>query len=76
MTTDLTADRRSVGEHLTYRRLAPADLLRRLPASDTVLLYGNHAPIQVRLRPWYKVRRSQQVGTLRRPCRTLERRRQ
>ncbi len=56
MTTDLTADRRSIGEHNTYRRLAPADLLRRLPASDAVLLYGNHAPIQVRLRPWYKLR--------------------
>ncbi len=58
VTTDLTADRRSIGEHATYRRLAPADLLRRLPASDAVLLYGNQAPAQVRLRPWYKVRRS------------------
>ncbi len=58
VTTDLAADRRSIGEHATYRRLAPADLLRRLPASDAVLLYGNQAPAQVRLRPWYKVRRS------------------
>jgi type IV secretion system protein VirD4 len=55
VTTDLTADRRSLGEHITYRRLAPADLLRRLPAGDAVLLYGNQAPAQVRLRPWYKL---------------------
>ncbi len=55
VTTDLTADRCSLAEHSTYRRLAPADLLRRLPTGDAVLVYGNQPPAQVRLRPWYKV---------------------
>ena len=50
---DLHGGRHSISEHATYRRAAPADLLRRLRTNDTVLVYGSELPAHVKLRPWY-----------------------
>lgn len=50
---DLHGGRRSISEHVTYRRAAPADLLRRIRPNEAVLVYGSELPAQVRLRPWY-----------------------
>jgi type IV secretion system protein VirD4 len=44
---------RSSTESTTYRRLAPADALRRVVPGEGVLLYGHLPPAQLRLRPWY-----------------------
>ena len=54
---DLHGPRRTVSEHTTYRRAAPLDALRRLPRDEAILLYGNVAPIHLRLRPWYRTNR-------------------
>ena len=54
---ELHGPRRTVSEHTTWRRAAPADTLRRLPRDHAILLYGNLAPIHLRLRPWYETRR-------------------
>lgn len=51
---DLHGSRRSISEHTTYRRSAPADLLRRIRPNEAVLVYGSELPAQVRLRPWYE----------------------
>jgi type IV secretion system protein VirD4 len=53
LSTDLAGDRRSVSEHTTYRRTAAADVVRRIPAGDGVLIYGAELPAHVRLRPWF-----------------------
>jgi Type IV secretory pathway, VirD4 components len=54
---DLHGPRRTITEHTTWRRSAPADTLRRLPRDQGILLYGNLAPIHLRLRPWYRTER-------------------
>ncbi len=51
---DLWGSRRNVSEHTTYRRAAPADALRRLHDNRAVLIYGNHLPVHLELRPWYR----------------------
>jgi len=53
VSTDLAGPRRSVSEHATYRRAAPIDVLRRMGTDEAVLVYGNHLPTHVRLRPWF-----------------------
>jgi type IV secretion system protein VirD4 len=53
LSTDLHGGRRSVSEHQAYRRAAPADLVRRIPPGDAVLIYGSDLPTRVRLRPWF-----------------------
>lgn len=53
VSTDLHGGRRSVSEHHTYRRVAPADAVRRLDSGDAVLIYGSELPARVRLRPWF-----------------------
>ncbi len=52
-TTRDAAGLRSSTESTTYRRLAPADALRRVVPGEGVLLYGHLPPAQLRLRPWY-----------------------
>jgi type IV secretory pathway TraG/TraD family ATPase VirD4 len=52
--TDLHGGRRSVSEHKTYRRAAPADVIRRLPDNEALLLYGSLLPAHVHLRPWFR----------------------
>jgi type IV secretory pathway TraG/TraD family ATPase VirD4 len=50
---DLHGARRSVNEHIAYRRAAPVDLLRRIRPNEAILVYGRELPAHVRLRPWY-----------------------
>lgn len=54
--TDLHGGRRSVSEHKTYRRAAPADVIRRLPDNEALVVYGSLLPAHVRLRPWFRDR--------------------
>ena len=37
-----------------YRRLAPADALRRMAPGTGVLISGHLPPARLRLRPWYR----------------------
>lgn len=53
LSSDLTGGRRSVSEHRTWRRTAPADVIRRIQPGDAALLYGSELPVHVRLRPWF-----------------------
>jgi type IV secretion system protein VirD4 len=53
---DLDGGRRSVSEHTTYRRAAPADVIRRIRPDEGVLVYGSELPAHVRLRPYYRDR--------------------
>ena len=55
VTIDL-AGRRSSTTATHWRRLLPPDGARQLPDGHGVLLYGNLAPIRVRLRPWHRNR--------------------
>jgi type IV secretory pathway TraG/TraD family ATPase VirD4 len=50
---DLHGTRRSISEHVAYRRAAPVDLLRRIRPNEAILVYGSELPAHVRLRPWY-----------------------
>jgi type IV secretory pathway TraG/TraD family ATPase VirD4 len=52
--TDLHGGRRSISEHKAYRRAAPADVIRRLPDGEALLVYGSLLPAHVRLRPWFR----------------------
>ncbi|MCU0267302.1 MAG: type IV secretory system conjugative DNA transfer family protein [Acidimicrobiales bacterium] len=54
---DLHSGRRSISEHATYRRAAPADLLRRVQPNEAVLVYGSQLPAHIRLRPWWQTQR-------------------
>ena len=53
VSVDLAGGRRSLSEHRTWRRTAPADVLRRLPENHAVLLYGAELPVHLQLRPWF-----------------------
>lgn len=57
VSTDLHGGRRSVSEHHTYRRAAPADAIRRIDPNDALLIYGSELPARVQLRPWFAERR-------------------
>lgn len=67
---DLHGARRSVSEHVAYRRVAPADLLRRIRPNEAILVYGSELPAQVRLRPWYSRRAMSRFGIRARLSRT------
>jgi len=50
-----TADgRASTTASLTWRRLAPMEVLRQLRPREGVLLYGHLPPARVRLRAWFR----------------------
>jgi len=53
---DLATGRRNANFSPALRRLAPPDLVRRLPANDALLLYGNLPPARLHLRPWWSER--------------------
>ncbi len=64
-TSDRREGRRSTSSSITYRRLAPADELRRIPPGRGVLIYGHLPPARLVLRPWYrdtKLRRRVDLG--------------
>jgi len=47
---------RSTSDGPVYRRLAPADVLRRLPPGTAVAVSGHLPPVRLRLRPWWRSR--------------------
>lgn len=61
---------RSTTESVSYRHLAPANVLREMRPGHGVLVYGHLAPARITLRPWFKDRRLRQL--VRRPGRRLE----
>ena len=56
----------STTESVSFRHLAPANVLREMRPGQGVLVYGHLAPARIALRPWFKDRR------LRRLARTPE----
>jgi type IV secretory pathway TraG/TraD family ATPase VirD4 len=56
MTADLRDGRRSRSSSISYRRLAPADELRRIRPGEGVLIYGHLPAVRLILRPWYRDR--------------------
>jgi len=54
ITADLRDGRRTRSSSLAYRRLAPADELRRIRPGEAVLIYGYLPPARLELRPWYE----------------------
>lgn len=59
-TTSTSTDRRggrSTTDNQQLQPLAPAASLRTLPDGDAVCVYGNLAPIRMKLRPWYRDQR-------------------
>lgn len=44
----------STSESTAVRKLVPADLIRRIPSGQGLLLYGSLLPAHVVLRPWYR----------------------
>jgi type IV secretion system protein VirD4 len=53
-TADHRDGRRTTSSSISYRRLAPADELRRIRPGEGVLIYGHLAPARLVLRPWYR----------------------
>jgi type IV secretion system protein VirD4 len=56
MTSDLRDGRRTRTSSVAFRRLAPADELRRIPPGEGVVIYGNLPATRIRLRPWFQDR--------------------
>jgi type IV secretion system protein VirD4 len=56
VTADHRDGRRSTSSSVTYRRLVPADQLRRIRPGHGVLIYGYLPPARLVLRPWYQDR--------------------
>ncbi len=54
VTLDRRDGRRSTSSSIAYRRLAPADELRRIRPGEGVLIYGHLPAARLRLRPWYR----------------------
>lgn len=52
-TFDNRDGRRTRSSAVAFRRLAPADELRRVPPGEGVLVYGHLPPVRLRLRPWF-----------------------
>jgi type IV secretion system protein VirD4 len=53
VTFDLRDGRRSTSSSTVYRRLAPADELRRVRPGEAILIYGHLPAARLRLTPWY-----------------------
>ncbi|MGH9077410.1 MAG: type IV secretory system conjugative DNA transfer family protein [Acidimicrobiales bacterium] len=52
-TADLRDGRRTRSQAVAYRRLVPADELRRTPPGTGVLVYGHLPAARLHLRPWF-----------------------
>lgn len=52
--------RNTVTESIRHRPLAPTSALRRSDTGTGVLIYGNHHPAKLKLRPWYENRKWKQ----------------
>lgn len=55
-THELREHRRSTSSSISYRRLLPADELRRVRPGEGLLIYGHLPPARLVLRPWYQDR--------------------
>ncbi|HTT85934.1 MAG TPA: TraM recognition domain-containing protein, partial [Acidimicrobiales bacterium] len=53
-TVDAGRSSSSTTTSATYRRLVPADALRRMPPGTGVLISGHLPPARLTLRPWYR----------------------
>jgi type IV secretion system protein VirD4 len=53
-TVDGSRAARSTTRATTYRRLAPADSLRRMAPGTGVVISGHLPPVRLALRPWYR----------------------
>lgn len=53
-TVDQNDGRRTRSSAVAFRRLLPSDRLRRIPPGGGILIYGHLAPVQLRLRPWFR----------------------
>ncbi len=53
MTADLRDGRRTRSSSVSFRRLAPADQLRRIRPGEGVVIYGHLPATRIGLRPWY-----------------------
>jgi len=62
-TVDQSDGRRTRSSAVAFRRLAPADELRRVPPGHGVLVYGHLPPVRLRLRPWFANRRMRAIVT-------------
>jgi type IV secretion system protein VirD4 len=63
LTADLRDGRRTRSSAVAYRRLVPADELRRTPPGEGVLIYGHLPAARLRLRPWFAEHRlTERVG--------------
>jgi type IV secretion system protein VirD4 len=54
ITRDSSKGGRSTSSSISYRRLAPADEVRRIPPGTGLLIYGHLPPARLVLRPWYR----------------------
>jgi type IV secretion system protein VirD4 len=61
-TTSSGEGRRSKTESLTYRTLAPANLLREMRPGHGLLVYGHLPPARLTLRPWFKDKRLRKIA--------------
>jgi type IV secretory pathway TraG/TraD family ATPase VirD4 len=71
-TTEESRTRNADGKESTtrstrHRPLAPTDALRRADTGTGVLIYGNHHPAQLKLRPWYRDSKQVHAAWLRLP---------
>jgi type IV secretion system protein VirD4 len=55
-TADLRDGRRTRSTSVAFRRLAPADQIRRIRPGEGILIYGHLPAAHLRLRPWYEDR--------------------
>jgi type IV secretion system protein VirD4 len=58
--------RHSTTESVTYRNLAPANVLREMRPGHGILVYGHLRPTRIALRPWFKDRRLRRLTRVRR----------
>lgn len=61
-TLDQSDGRRTRSSAVAFRRLAPADELRRVPPGRGILVYGHLPPVRLRLRPWFSDRRMRRLA--------------
>jgi type IV secretion system protein VirD4 len=54
--------RRTFTDSVTYRALAPANVIRQARPGTAVLIHGDLAPAWIRLRPWFSDRRLRRLA--------------
>jgi type IV secretory pathway TraG/TraD family ATPase VirD4 len=64
LTHDLRDGRRTRASSVSFRRLAPADELRRIRPGEGVVIYGHLPATRIRLRPWFADRVLRRRGSL------------